>query len=90
MGEQLEPFLEDSTIPPLSTAHLEMIHEAGSRAPYRHWGSTWPYYVSFVLPVSSVLISDARGTRVPGLSSRLDPPSDARIPERASEVTLEL
>jgi hypothetical protein len=55
MTEQVEPFLADSSLPPLSGQHLTEIATAGAAGPYRHWGINWPYFVSIVVePILSV------------------------------------
>jgi hypothetical protein len=47
MAEQIKPFLADSSLPPLSNQHLTEIATAGAAGPYRHWGTNWPYFVSW-------------------------------------------
>ncbi|ORX37985.1 NADP-dependent oxidoreductase domain-containing protein [Kockovaella imperatae] len=43
MEEQAAPFWTTTTIPPLSSQHIDRITAAGESAPYRHWGTHWPY-----------------------------------------------
>ena len=45
MVEQAAPFWTDSNVPPLSAEHMDRITKAGESAPYRHWGTNWPYFV---------------------------------------------
>nr|XP_019043259.1 hypothetical protein I302_07833 [Kwoniella bestiolae CBS 10118]OCF22189.1 hypothetical protein I302_07833 [Kwoniella bestiolae CBS 10118] len=45
MEEQLGPFLADRTDPPLSQEHLDQITSAGASAPFRFWGTNWPYFM---------------------------------------------
>ena len=45
LKEQIAPFLLGSVTPPLSDEHVTSITNAGASAPYRNWGTNWPYFV---------------------------------------------
>ncbi|WRT69443.1 uncharacterized protein IL334_006429 [Kwoniella shivajii] len=45
MAEQIKPFLDTPSYTDLSQEHIRDISDAGASAPFRNWGTNWPYFM---------------------------------------------